>query len=188
MSNYSLFIFMTEKKENILAIALNLFAKQGYEATPTSQIAKVAGVSEGLIFRHFENKEGLLNAILEEGQARLKPYIEEIVLKKSAKKRIAMTIDLAPNLIKNEREFWALQFALKFKNTAIAKKKQQQTDFIQLFGAGVEAFTKLKYKNPLQETQLLMLLLEGLTSQMLAMGDAADFSATVDFIKQKYKV
>jgi AcrR family transcriptional regulator len=51
---------MTEKKELILQTALRLFSEQGYEATPTNRIAKEAGVSEGLIFRHFENKEGLL--------------------------------------------------------------------------------------------------------------------------------
>ena len=44
---------MTEKQENILKAALQLFAKEGFYATSTSKVAKLAGVSEGLIFRHF---------------------------------------------------------------------------------------------------------------------------------------
>ena len=46
-------------KENILHTALRLFAEQGYDRTPTSQIAREAGVSEGLIFRHYGSKAGL---------------------------------------------------------------------------------------------------------------------------------
>ena len=54
---------MTQKKENILKAALRLFAEQGYYATSTSKIAKEAGVSEGLIFRHFGNKEKLFSVV-----------------------------------------------------------------------------------------------------------------------------
>ena len=58
---------MTEKKQHILESALKLFSKEGYEATSTRSIAQEAGVSEGLIFRHFQNKEGLLKYLLERG-------------------------------------------------------------------------------------------------------------------------
>ena len=54
---------MTNKKEKILLTALELFANEGFKSVTTSKIAKEAGVSEGLIFRHFENKKGLLNAL-----------------------------------------------------------------------------------------------------------------------------
>jgi len=47
---------MTEKQERILETALSLFAKDGFSATSTSKVARDAGVSEGLMFRHFENK------------------------------------------------------------------------------------------------------------------------------------
>ena len=48
---------MTDKQEKILQAALELFAKEGFKGTSTNKIAKKAGVSEGLIFRHFENKD-----------------------------------------------------------------------------------------------------------------------------------
>jgi AcrR family transcriptional regulator len=179
---------MTEKQANILAIAMQLFAEQGYETTPTSQIAKLAGVSEGLIFRHFENKEGLLKAILEEGEKRLEKYVSQIIQEPDLKRRIALIIDLGPTLIKAEPAFWALQFTLKFKNTLYAKLKSEQTGFKQLYQAGIEAFAGLGYPNPTQETQLLILLLEGLTGQMLVQTDLMDFNQTIQFIKQKYQV
>jgi AcrR family transcriptional regulator len=179
---------MTEKQANILAIAMQLFAEQGYEATPTSQIAKRAGVSEGLIFRHFENKEGLLKAILDEGEKRLAKYVLQIVQEPDFKRRIALVIDLAPTLVKEERAFWALQFTLKFKTALYAKLKSEQAGFKQLFQAGIDSFAGLGYANPIQETQLLMILLEGLTGQMLAQTEAIDFSQTIQFVKEKYQI
>ncbi len=49
---------MTEKKKKIITAALDMFSENGFKGTATSQIAKKARVSEGLIFRHFKNKEG----------------------------------------------------------------------------------------------------------------------------------
>ena len=42
---------MTEKQEQILKTALQLFAEKGYDGTSTAKVAKAAGVSEGLIFQ-----------------------------------------------------------------------------------------------------------------------------------------
>jgi TetR/AcrR family fatty acid metabolism transcriptional regulator len=51
---------MTERKLAIVQAAIKLFAERGYDATPVSEIARAAGVSEGAIFRHFKTKEDLL--------------------------------------------------------------------------------------------------------------------------------
>ena len=54
------------RKEAILEAATQLFAQKGFSSTPTSDIAKEAGVAEGLIFHYFKTKEGiLLNILLE---------------------------------------------------------------------------------------------------------------------------
>lgn len=42
--------------------ALELFAKRGYDATGTAQVAEYAGVSEMTLFRHFPTKEALVVA------------------------------------------------------------------------------------------------------------------------------
>lgn len=55
---------MTDKQRAVLDAAISLFAEKGYVATSTSEIAKKAGVSEGLIFKHFGNKEKLLHSIV----------------------------------------------------------------------------------------------------------------------------
>lgn len=49
-----------ETRALLARTALALFAKQGYVATSTRQVAQEAGVSEGLIFHHFPTKLDLL--------------------------------------------------------------------------------------------------------------------------------
>ena len=77
---------MTEKQENILNAALKLFATEGYASTSTSKVAKEAGVSEGLIFRHFKNKEGLLNVIREKSSEAGKAMMADIVMTSDPRK------------------------------------------------------------------------------------------------------
>jgi AcrR family transcriptional regulator len=72
------------RSEQILETALGLFAAQGFDATSTRQIAKEAGIAEGLIFHYFPTKASLLTAILEdrlEGRrafrTRLRPLLDD---------------------------------------------------------------------------------------------------------------
>jgi len=52
------------RKQAILKAAIHLFAERGFKATPTSAVAKKAGVAEGLMFHHFKNKQGIFVHIL----------------------------------------------------------------------------------------------------------------------------
>ncbi len=48
-----------ESDRKIARAAAQLFARQGYRGTSTRDIARVAGISENTLFRHFESKENL---------------------------------------------------------------------------------------------------------------------------------
>lgn len=50
----------------ILDAAQKLFAEDGFAATATKRIGEEAGVPSGLIFYHFETKQGLLEALIKE--------------------------------------------------------------------------------------------------------------------------
>src|ERR687898_438695 len=53
-----------ERRQHLIEVALHLFATNGFRGTTTKAIAQAAGVSEGIIFRHFPTKEDLYIAIL----------------------------------------------------------------------------------------------------------------------------
>jgi TetR/AcrR family transcriptional regulator len=54
-----------DRRTQLLEIALNLFAKKGFNGTTTKEIAAAAGVTEAVIFRHFPHKQALYQAVLE---------------------------------------------------------------------------------------------------------------------------
>ncbi len=51
------------KRAQLMASARALFAKRGYSATTTADVARHAGVSEGIVFHHFGSKAELLAAV-----------------------------------------------------------------------------------------------------------------------------
>jgi AcrR family transcriptional regulator len=55
-----------DRREQILGVARQLFAKQGFRGTTTRQIADQAQVNEAILFRHFRSKEALYWAVLDE--------------------------------------------------------------------------------------------------------------------------
>ena len=54
-------------KDRILGVAKKLFATNGYENTSTMSVARSAQTSESQILKYFGSKEGLLEAIFEDG-------------------------------------------------------------------------------------------------------------------------
>jgi len=54
-----------DRRGQILKVATELFADQGFKGTTTRQIADRAGVNEAIIFRHFPTKEELYWAVIE---------------------------------------------------------------------------------------------------------------------------
>jgi AcrR family transcriptional regulator len=53
-----------ERREQILLTAVELFSQKGFKGTTTKEIARAAGVSEAMVFRHFATKDELYTAIL----------------------------------------------------------------------------------------------------------------------------
>ena len=54
-----------ERRDQILQVAMRLFAERGFRGTTTKEIAQAAGVSEAMVFRHFANKNELYRAIID---------------------------------------------------------------------------------------------------------------------------
>lgn len=53
-----------ETKKKITKATIELLKEKGYKGTTTREIAEQAGVNELTVFRHFGNKEGIIQAIV----------------------------------------------------------------------------------------------------------------------------
>jgi AcrR family transcriptional regulator len=54
----------TERREQLLSVAAELFADGGYDATTMDQVAARAGVTKPLLYQHFESKHALYEEIV----------------------------------------------------------------------------------------------------------------------------
>lgn len=70
-----LFDHFTTKQRQILAAAIDVFAEYGYANASTKLVAQQAGVAEGNLFAKFNNKAGLLDAILQPVMTQIVPKI-----------------------------------------------------------------------------------------------------------------
>ncbi len=75
----------TRKKEarpsEILESAIELFAVQGFAATKMSDIAHHAGIAKGTIYRYFETKDALFEAMVKGGVQPIIQQAEDITLR-----------------------------------------------------------------------------------------------------------
>jgi AcrR family transcriptional regulator len=56
-----------ERRNAIVESATKVFAENGFHGTTTRELAKAAGVSEALLYKHFPSKESLYTAMLAQG-------------------------------------------------------------------------------------------------------------------------
>ncbi len=59
-------------REKLLAAAETVFGTRGYENTRITDIVSEAGISHGLFYRHFADKDAILNAVLDRLNERLR--------------------------------------------------------------------------------------------------------------------
>ena len=97
-----------DKREAILEAALGLFAERGFHGTPVPLVAEVAGVGAGTLYRYFDSKEALVNALYQ----RCKAAMGEAIL-------TAFPVDAPPR--KQFHELWSRLSAFARENaTALA--------------------------------------------------------------------
>lgn len=63
---------LTAKQKAVLRASLKLFSDKGFDRTSTSDIAQLAGVSEGTVYKQFKTKDGILAAILG-------PFVQQVI-------------------------------------------------------------------------------------------------------------
>src|SRR3954464_7651322 len=91
--------------DRILAAAKRLFASQGYEATSTMAVARLAGTSESQMMKHFGSKEGLLEAILDQGWQSMAGSVGGLSGMPASAKKLIATLDLVFDKL-NEDPDW----------------------------------------------------------------------------------
>ena len=174
---------LTNRKQQIIDTAQQLFAEKGYEHATTQLIARQAGVSEALIFKHHGSKEKLLDFIIKSGYKRIIADNRGMLAGSDALELIQAIIDLPYKMVKDEPEFWKLQSRII---DLVPFARTQHDRFMQPVNALlIKAFTDLNYKSPKKETSYLLLIIEMLW-KLLSTADYKRAEELQEFIKAKY--
>ena len=67
------------RREQILDVALEVFATTGFHSTSMNDVAEAAGVTKPVLYQHFDSKRALYQALLDEVGSRLLGNIAKAV-------------------------------------------------------------------------------------------------------------
>ena len=96
---------LPSSRERIREAAKTLFAKQGYEATTTAEICRLAGTSQSQLIKHFANKQGVLEAIFEHSWEQINPAIRLAIEKiPLPMEKLKIMTDMVLSFLEKDRE------------------------------------------------------------------------------------
>ena len=98
-----------DKKKRIIDAAIKLFSEKGYHGATTALIAKEAGVSQGIIFHHFKNKEDLFFSLLKEKcNLFMVEFRKRVGNEQNALKKIEIAVLIYVQLVRKEKKFFEM--------------------------------------------------------------------------------
>ncbi len=96
-------------RDRIREAAKALFAKQGYEATTTAEICRLAGTSQSQLIKHFIDKQGLLEAIFQYAWEQINPAVRLAIEKvTSPAEKLKLVVDMVLSFFEKDSELRAI--------------------------------------------------------------------------------
>ncbi len=145
-----------QRREQLIEVATRLFAKSGYDATTTADIAEAAGVTEPILYRHFESKQELFVAIVRDVSAvTMKGWNDLITGVTDPSEKLRRVSQAMPDHIKKFGESYhvlhgALSTSRDKKVLAVMKEHYRQIEefFAKIVTEGQKAGTFSKAMSP----------------------------------------
>ena len=153
---------MGSTKEDIMAVALHLFAQNGYEAVSVSQIAGALGMTKGALYRHYENKRDIFDCIVQrmeqqDGEQAAEYDMPEEKKEKMPEKYETASLDDFVKYSKSMFEYWTEDdFASSFRKMLTLEQfrnEEMQKLYQQYLVSGPAEYVKdlfksMEIKNP----------------------------------------
>jgi AcrR family transcriptional regulator len=153
-------------REAILSASLELFAKRGYSATTTEEIARQAGISKGLIFNHFGTKQDILLAIFDEQFERIMPRFFVDGDTRPAKERLLALINAWLEFIKTDPLLVRLSLHLNLDDEyrKLMKNKKTKAYFENFVAQMTKMVKESGSDKPELDTFILMFFFDGIVA------------------------
>lgn len=147
---------MGNRKEEILIVALHLFARDGYEAVSVSQIAGELDMTKGALYRHYKSKRDIFDCIvrrmeLQDGEQARENEVPQESIEKTPEEYINVSLDDFVKYSKSMFEYWTEDdFASSFRKMLTIEQfrsEEMQNLFQQYLVSGPAEYVKDLFKN-----------------------------------------
>ncbi|HQP24531.1 MAG TPA: TetR/AcrR family transcriptional regulator [Smithellaceae bacterium] len=102
-------------RQQILDVALKLFAHKGYAAATVREIVDTVGITAPSLYYYFGNKEGLYMELMQTHCARIDQALESHMhTSSSARERLKDLVDKIFLHVANDRDFFRLMFTIYY--------------------------------------------------------------------------
>ncbi len=176
-----------QRKQQIIDVAIRLFGQKGYHNTPISLIAKEAGISKGLMYNYFTNKEDLLYKAIHSAFILFEPSIKPMLKRDIANTDVEYFIRESIKVVKDKPDYWAVFFSVMIQPSLpkeligkFLKEIEPLFVFIRRYmsNRGVE--------NPDLEAVLFTTTLDGVCMNYVANRDNYPINEIQELIIEKY--
>ena len=142
---------MSNRKEEILIVALHLFARDGYEAVSVSQIAGELGMTKGALYRHYKSKRDIFDCIVQRMEQQDGEQAGEYDMPQEDKEKMpekyeAVSFDDFVEYSKSMFEYWTEDdFASSFRKMLTIEQfhsEEMQKLYQQYLVAGPASYVK----------------------------------------------
>jgi AcrR family transcriptional regulator len=151
-----------ESRARILAHALRLFARYGYEQTSVRMITQEAGIAQGLLYNYFSGKEQLLLALFEQSIADVQASFAEAEAQGGDQERVARLIRASFAGLQNNLAFWQLSYHVRMQAGVIAGLGEQLHAWTAAIRSRLERYFRAAgAAQPELEAAILFALIDG---------------------------
>ena len=142
---------MGNRKEEILIVALHLFARDGYEAVSVSQIAGELDMTKGALYRHYKSKRDIFDCIVQrmeqqDGEQAVEYDMPEEEKEKMPEQYENVSLDDLVEYSKSMFEYWTEDdFASSFRKMLTIEQfrsEEMQNLYQQYLVAGPASYVK----------------------------------------------
>lgn len=149
--------------ENIVQAAMKLFSVHGYLSVSVKDIAREAGISQGLMYNYFKSKEKLLLYIVDLMIAEMNELMASADTYKTPEDQLMFIIRSPFQMLRTKKEFWEMILPILTQRSVNVKIRKQlqalfQAAVLQLGGI----FKALKVPKAKQEAYKLGAILDGI--------------------------
>ena len=147
---------MGNRKEEILIVALHLFARDGYEAVSVSQIAGELDMTKGALYRHYKSKRDIFDSIVkrmeqQDGEQARENEVPEESIEKTPEEYQNVSFDDFVEYSKSMFEYWTEDdFASSFRKMLTIEQfrsEEMQNLYQQYLVSGPAEYVKDLFKN-----------------------------------------